>query len=158
MTLRCCIREQCDDSPSESTCHMIGLAIATCCHHLCQWKHYISNLPSAGSRLMIFSVAHISFDSVLVSPRKCSFISITLWLTEIHEWYLPQISNICWIRESARMISMPWHGLPAGPSMQIMVQTLVALIGLLIYRSGMVFLLFRPQRFLYLPHFLFSCS
>nr|XP_018634597.2 tRNA:m(4)X modification enzyme TRM13 homolog [Nicotiana tomentosiformis] len=42
MTLRCCIGEQCDDSPSESTCHMIGLAIATCCHHLCQWKHYIN--------------------------------------------------------------------------------------------------------------------
>ncbi|XP_016506245.2 tRNA:m(4)X modification enzyme TRM13 [Nicotiana tabacum] len=42
MTLRCCIREQCDDSPSESTCPMIGLAIATCCHHLCQWKHYIN--------------------------------------------------------------------------------------------------------------------
>ncbi|XP_060217548.1 uncharacterized protein LOC132644901 [Lycium barbarum] len=45
MTLRCCISKQCDqhnDAPSELSCHLIGLAIATCCHHLCQWKHYIN--------------------------------------------------------------------------------------------------------------------
>lgn len=45
MTLRCCISNQWDqhnDATSESTCHLIGLAIATCCHHLCQWKHYIN--------------------------------------------------------------------------------------------------------------------
>ncbi|XP_047254348.1 tRNA:m(4)X modification enzyme TRM13 homolog isoform X8 [Capsicum annuum] len=45
MTLRCCISKQCNqhnDASSESTCHLIGLAIATCCHHLCQWKHYIN--------------------------------------------------------------------------------------------------------------------
>lgn len=45
MTLRCCISKQCNqhnDAPSDSTCRLIGLAIATCCHHLCQWKHYIN--------------------------------------------------------------------------------------------------------------------
>ncbi|KAL3348307.1 hypothetical protein AABB24_021792 [Solanum stoloniferum] len=45
MTLRCCISKQCNqhnDAPSDSTCCLIGLAIATCCHHLCQWKHYIN--------------------------------------------------------------------------------------------------------------------
>ncbi|XP_038897016.1 tRNA:m(4)X modification enzyme TRM13 homolog isoform X1 [Benincasa hispida] len=43
LALRCCLTkqsyladtEQCRDKPKLS-----GLAIATCCHHLCQWKHY----------------------------------------------------------------------------------------------------------------------
>nr|GMD27807.1 tRNA:M(4)X modification enzyme TRM13 homolog isoform X1 [Ipomoea batatas]GME20196.1 tRNA:M(4)X modification enzyme TRM13 homolog isoform X1 [Ipomoea batatas] len=46
MTLRCCTKDQCEgqailDSP-ESCCYLTGLAIATCCHHLCQWRHYIN--------------------------------------------------------------------------------------------------------------------
>lgn len=47
LTLRCCLTEH---SSSDSVEHcgggnqnLRGLAIATCCHHLCQWKHYISN-------------------------------------------------------------------------------------------------------------------
>lgn len=36
MTLRCCVGE------NGSTCYLRGLSIATCCHHLCQWKHYIN--------------------------------------------------------------------------------------------------------------------
>ncbi|XP_023547814.1 tRNA:m(4)X modification enzyme TRM13 homolog [Cucurbita pepo subsp. pepo] len=43
LALRCCLTkqsnhvntEQCGDRPK-----LRGLAIATCCHHLCQWKHY----------------------------------------------------------------------------------------------------------------------
>ncbi|CAA0830618.1 methyltransferases [Striga hermonthica] len=45
VTLRCCIRQKSDkisDSQSPATCYMRGLAIATCCHHLCQWRHYIN--------------------------------------------------------------------------------------------------------------------
>ncbi|CAH1434210.1 unnamed protein product [Lactuca virosa] len=36
MTLRCCVGE------NDSTSYLRGLSIATCCHHLCQWKHYIN--------------------------------------------------------------------------------------------------------------------
>ncbi|KAJ0976452.1 hypothetical protein J5N97_018417 [Dioscorea zingiberensis] len=43
LTIRCCLPDQC--YPNEglpfSSC-MQGLALATCCHHLCQWKHYIN--------------------------------------------------------------------------------------------------------------------
>ncbi|XP_002515211.2 tRNA:m(4)X modification enzyme TRM13 [Ricinus communis] len=45
LTLRCCFSKQssehnmghCSDND-----FLRGLAIATCCHHLCQWKHYIN--------------------------------------------------------------------------------------------------------------------
>ncbi|MCH84320.1 tRNA guanosine-2'-O-methyltransferase TRM13-like protein, partial [Trifolium medium] len=42
LTLRCCFPEYRKDSSEQSTAniHFGGLAIATCCHHLCQWKHY----------------------------------------------------------------------------------------------------------------------
>lgn len=46
MTLRCCIRQHTDENEavqSQASCYLRGLAIATCCHHLCQWKSYISN-------------------------------------------------------------------------------------------------------------------
>lgn len=33
MTLRCCLG---------ATSYLRGVSIATCCHHLCQWKHYIN--------------------------------------------------------------------------------------------------------------------
>ncbi|KAI3741724.1 hypothetical protein L1987_59398 [Smallanthus sonchifolius] len=36
MTLRCCVGEGVAKS------YLKGLSIATCCHHLCQWKHYIN--------------------------------------------------------------------------------------------------------------------
>ncbi|KAL2631598.1 hypothetical protein R1flu_016284 [Riccia fluitans] len=40
MTLRCCLSGQekgCSSSPS-----LEGLGIATCCHHLCQWRSYVN--------------------------------------------------------------------------------------------------------------------
>ncbi|XP_065859839.1 tRNA:m(4)X modification enzyme TRM13 [Euphorbia lathyris] len=37
LTLRCCLPEQCSGNDS-----LRALAIAMCCHHLCQWKHYIN--------------------------------------------------------------------------------------------------------------------
>ncbi|CAK7348513.1 unnamed protein product [Dovyalis caffra] len=43
LTLRCCLSEQwSQDSMQDcrSNDNLKGLAIATCCHHLCQWKHY----------------------------------------------------------------------------------------------------------------------
>ncbi|KAL5700406.1 tRNA:m(4)X modification enzyme [Ranunculus cassubicifolius] len=39
LTLRCCLR---DNQVVASDNHLRGLAIATCCHHLCQWKHYVN--------------------------------------------------------------------------------------------------------------------
>lgn len=46
LALRCCLREDCNHEDAlngSGTDHLKGLAIATCCHHLCQWKDYISN-------------------------------------------------------------------------------------------------------------------
>ncbi|CAL5206720.1 unnamed protein product [Lathyrus oleraceus] len=42
LTLRCCFPEYRKDSSEQHTTNISfgGLAIATCCHHLCQWKHY----------------------------------------------------------------------------------------------------------------------
>nr|XP_043621764.1 tRNA:m(4)X modification enzyme TRM13 [Erigeron canadensis] len=36
MTIRCCVGE------GVATSYVRGISIATCCHHLCQWKHYIN--------------------------------------------------------------------------------------------------------------------
>ncbi|KAL3604529.1 hypothetical protein D5086_005388 [Populus alba] len=41
LTLRCCLSEQCNQGSVQdcrSNANLKGLAIATCCHHLCQWK------------------------------------------------------------------------------------------------------------------------
>jgi tRNA:m4X modification enzyme len=45
LTLRCCFPEYRKDSSEQFTANINfgGLAIATCCHHLCQWNHYTSN-------------------------------------------------------------------------------------------------------------------
>uniref|UniRef100_A0A7C9CH15 tRNA:m(4)X modification enzyme TRM13 n=1 Tax=Opuntia streptacantha TaxID=393608 RepID=A0A7C9CH15_OPUST len=45
LTLRCCLAEHDDqDYGTERTVrqHLRGIAVATCCHHLSQWKHYPS--------------------------------------------------------------------------------------------------------------------
>ncbi|KAI3833293.1 hypothetical protein MKW98_006392 [Papaver atlanticum] len=43
LTLRCCLPKQTiGDVHSSDTCNLRGLAIATCCHHLCQYKQYIN--------------------------------------------------------------------------------------------------------------------
>nr|XP_011467051.1 PREDICTED: tRNA:m(4)X modification enzyme TRM13 homolog [Fragaria vesca subsp. vesca]XP_011467056.1 PREDICTED: tRNA:m(4)X modification enzyme TRM13 homolog [Fragaria vesca subsp. vesca]XP_011467060.1 PREDICTED: tRNA:m(4)X modification enzyme TRM13 homolog [Fragaria vesca subsp. vesca]XP_011467065.1 PREDICTED: tRNA:m(4)X modification enzyme TRM13 homolog [Fragaria vesca subsp. vesca] len=44
LTLRCCLGEQSNQSNGGGSVNpnLRGLAIATCCHHLCQWKHYIN--------------------------------------------------------------------------------------------------------------------
>lgn len=51
LALRCCLNEQnCNKNVSEETNtggnrpYIKGLAIATCCHHLCQWKSYVNKL------------------------------------------------------------------------------------------------------------------
>lgn len=49
MTIRCCLAKHGDqDNVAEGTVntYLRGLALATCCHHLCQWKHYISKFLS----------------------------------------------------------------------------------------------------------------
>lgn len=38
MSLRCCVGEH----GRAATSYLRGVSIATCCHHLCQWKHYIN--------------------------------------------------------------------------------------------------------------------
>ncbi|XP_026457235.1 tRNA:m(4)X modification enzyme TRM13 homolog isoform X1 [Papaver somniferum] len=43
LTLRCCLpRQTIGDVHSSDPCNLRGLAIATCCHHLCQYKQYIN--------------------------------------------------------------------------------------------------------------------
>ncbi|KAA0058561.1 tRNA:m(4)X modification enzyme TRM13-like protein isoform X1 [Cucumis melo var. makuwa] len=43
LALRCCLTKQPNQADTEQCrdkSKLRGLAIATCCHHLCQWKHY----------------------------------------------------------------------------------------------------------------------
>lgn len=43
LTLKCCLSGHCDrDNGKELNVypHLQSIAVATCCHHLCQWKHY----------------------------------------------------------------------------------------------------------------------
>ncbi|KAB2021525.1 hypothetical protein ES319_D07G145200v1 [Gossypium barbadense] len=42
LTLRCCLANERSAEQCGVNCYLRGLAIATCCHHLCQWKHYIN--------------------------------------------------------------------------------------------------------------------
>ncbi|CAA6662161.1 unnamed protein product [Spirodela intermedia] len=45
LTLRCCLRGDDDDddrSSGAAAAQLSGLAVATCCHHLCQWDQYIT--------------------------------------------------------------------------------------------------------------------
>ncbi|CAN0888671.1 tRNA:m(4)X modification enzyme TRM13 [Linum grandiflorum] len=47
LTLRCCLPERvgldaATEGGGEENPYLEGFAIATCCHHLCQWKHYIN--------------------------------------------------------------------------------------------------------------------
>lgn len=56
MTLRCCLQQQSDQDSAaqiQASCHLRGLAIATCCHHLCQWKTYTSNKSKLRSVLLV---------------------------------------------------------------------------------------------------------
>lgn len=43
MTMMCCLPERYDQTEENGKRSLQGLALATCCHHLCQWKHYTSN-------------------------------------------------------------------------------------------------------------------
>ncbi|KAL9273846.1 tRNA:m(4)X modification enzyme TRM13-like protein [Drosera capensis] len=43
LTLRCCLSEGVDQAVRD---HLRGLAVATCCHHLSQWMHYLIYLLS----------------------------------------------------------------------------------------------------------------
>lgn len=42
LTMRCCLTAQYNQNNGKFSCNSFlqGLALATCCHHLCQWKHY----------------------------------------------------------------------------------------------------------------------
>ncbi|GFZ04478.1 methyltransferase [Actinidia rufa] len=45
MSLRCCLGKKCPQGQVarvNTDSNLRGLAIATCCHHLCQWTHYIN--------------------------------------------------------------------------------------------------------------------
>lgn len=44
LTVKCCLSKKTDGSKEDfSSCsHLQGIALATCCHHLCQWKHYLN--------------------------------------------------------------------------------------------------------------------
>ncbi|CAL9043356.1 unnamed protein product [Musa banksii] len=42
LTIRCCLNREYNQSKEthSTSSHLKGIALATCCHHLCQWKHY----------------------------------------------------------------------------------------------------------------------
>lgn len=88
-----------------------GLAIATCCHHLCQWKNYISN--------QTYLVYKFCWLVVEMSWQ----ISFCLGLIDCETFAMLQIRNIFQILGSQRKNSMQLHGLPVGQLMLIMVQS-----------------------------------
>lgn len=61
-----------------------GLAIATCCHHLCQWKHYISNL----FMLLPLSQPEAAETAVLVSLYFCPHNTVFMTLQIGHTCYI----------------------------------------------------------------------
>ncbi|KAK8951692.1 hypothetical protein KSP39_PZI004156 [Platanthera zijinensis] len=44
LTIKCCLSKKTDGIKEDfsSSSHLQGIALATCCHHLCQWKHYLN--------------------------------------------------------------------------------------------------------------------
>nr|XP_051177221.1 tRNA:m(4)X modification enzyme TRM13 isoform X1 [Lolium perenne] len=50
MTMMCCLHEQHNytEEKGHDKCRLQGLALATCCHHLCQWKHYANKAFLSG--------------------------------------------------------------------------------------------------------------
>ncbi|KAL6893762.1 hypothetical protein ACP4OV_007860 [Aristida adscensionis] len=50
MTMMCCLHEEGDVSEGKQygNHYLQGLALATCCHHLCQWKHYANKSYLSG--------------------------------------------------------------------------------------------------------------
>lgn len=60
-----------------------GLAIATCCHHLCQWKSYVSKL----SMNFPFTAPLVLYSYVVQSYYKCVF-SLDLLLAFVQS-FLP---------------------------------------------------------------------
>lgn len=119
VTLRCCIRQHSNENAgaqsqaTEASCYLRGLAIATCCHHLCQWKNYISN--------------HQNYHFVLCVNNVDISEFLNYFNLQIRDTYLK------WV--SPRKISMRFHGLPAGQLMQIMAQTFLSQIALRNLRS-----------------------
>ncbi|KAM3317985.1 hypothetical protein ACQJBY_035620 [Aegilops geniculata] len=50
MTIMCCLNELHNhtEEKGHDKHHLQGLALATCCHHLCQWKHYANKAFLSG--------------------------------------------------------------------------------------------------------------
>ncbi|XP_037444302.1 tRNA:m(4)X modification enzyme TRM13-like isoform X1 [Triticum dicoccoides] len=50
MTIMCCLHELHNhtEEKGHDKHHLRGLALATCCHHLCQWKHYANKAFLSG--------------------------------------------------------------------------------------------------------------
>uniref|UniRef100_A0A0E0KL58 tRNA:m(4)X modification enzyme TRM13 n=1 Tax=Oryza punctata TaxID=4537 RepID=A0A0E0KL58_ORYPU len=46
ITMMCCLHEQYNQEYGKS--NLCGLALATCCHHLCQWNHYANKTFLSG--------------------------------------------------------------------------------------------------------------
>lgn len=42
LAIRCCLPEEYKQHKKPVPSYLQGIALATCCHHLCQWKHYIN--------------------------------------------------------------------------------------------------------------------
>lgn len=98
-----------DNITSSSTDpNLRGLAIATCCHHLCQWKSYISN----GSSCLINFFINL----------KSTLHNLFGYKLLVAIFRVLQIKGIYAIWESQRNSSMQLHGLPVGQWMMIMAQ------------------------------------
>ncbi|PKH55890.1 hypothetical protein CRG98_050315 [Punica granatum] len=79
LTLRCCLGEDIVHNDARN-CSIRGLAIATCCHHLCQWKHYINK-----KYLRKLGIAREEFHAITW---------FTSWAVDAdHSSDLPEINN-----------------------------------------------------------------
>ncbi|XP_074316010.1 uncharacterized protein LOC141652443 [Silene latifolia] len=61
LTLRCCLGENYDQNSGTEHIrqNLKGIAVATCCHHLCQWKHYTNR-----SYLMKLGITKDDFHAI----------------------------------------------------------------------------------------------
>ncbi|KAG8389613.1 hypothetical protein BUALT_Bualt02G0247300 [Buddleja alternifolia] len=103
MTLRCCVRPQTHEdaaTQSQSSCYLRGLAIATCCHHLCQWKNYINKRYMSDLGFTKEDFHAISwFTSWAVDADHGSEFSVTDWSAQLEimnekKWLESDLSGV----------------------------------------------------------------
>ncbi|KAK2970240.1 hypothetical protein RJ640_021676 [Escallonia rubra] len=96
MTLRCCLAKRCAQGSVDKCSTLRGLAIATCCHHLCQWRHYISNLFSS----LLLNLYLLDYYNVIFSGEEERVVTTRkLILFFLVELFLNKFFTLCFDSE-----------------------------------------------------------